>query len=210
LPTLPDGRPWCRDSPEPPREVLKAELRHLAREPLGFQEAKLHSERPLLVHARYRSPGRGQVVLQGYRGSAPYREVLEVTLPENAPGHRAIASMWARARVAAIMVLADQGQGRELAAVFPSWNAHGVMAARKFAISVPEDVMREVDQAAARRGMARSRFIASVLARVAKARTDAEIARRVDALFSDPEVAREQAETARAFRRAAPRAGTDW
>ena len=69
--------------------------------------------------------------------------------------------------------------------------------------------MREVDQAAARRGMAHSRFIASVLARVARARTDAEIARRVDALFSDPEVAREQAETARAFRRAAPRAGTE-
>ena len=84
------------------------------------------------------------------------------------------------------------------------------MAVRKFAISVPEDVMREVDQAAARRGMARSSFIASVLARVARARTDAEIARRVDALFSDPEVVREQAETARAFRRAAPPAGTDW
>jgi len=84
------------------------------------------------------------------------------------------------------------------------------MAARKFAISVPEDVMRHVDRAAARRGVTRSRFIADLLARVARARTDAEISRRVDALFSDPEVAREQAQTARAFRRTAPRAGTEW
>lgn len=84
------------------------------------------------------------------------------------------------------------------------------MAARKFAISVPEDVMRQVDRAAARRGTTRSRFIADVLARVARARTDAEISRRVDALFSDPEVVREQADTARAFHRAAPRGGAEW
>ena len=84
------------------------------------------------------------------------------------------------------------------------------MAARKFAISVPEQVMRHVDRAAARRGMTRSRFIADVLARVAKARTDAEISRRVNALFSDPEVAREQADTARVFRRAVPGAAAEW
>lgn len=84
------------------------------------------------------------------------------------------------------------------------------MAAKKFAISVPEDVMRHVDRAATRRGVTRSRFIADMLARVARARTDAEISRRVDALFSDPEVAREQARTAHAFRGAAPRAGTEW
>jgi hypothetical protein len=49
-----------------------------------------------------------------------------------------------------------------------------------------------------------------VLARVARARTDAEISRRVDALFADPRVTREQAATARTFRHAAPRAGTEW
>ena len=80
------------------------------------------------------------------------------------------------------------------------------MAARKFAISVPEDVMRQVDRAARRRRMTRSGFITHVLAHVASARTDAEISKRVDAIFRDAEVAREQRETARAFRRT----GAEW
>ena len=41
------------------------------------------------------------------------------------------------------------------------------MPVRKFAISVPVEVMVEVDQAAQRRGVTRSRFIAEVLGRVA-------------------------------------------
>ena len=84
------------------------------------------------------------------------------------------------------------------------------MAARKFAISVSEAVMRQVDRAAKQRRMTRSGFIALVLARVARSRTDAEISRRVDAIFSDPDVAREQRETARAFRRPARTAGAEW
>ena len=43
------------------------------------------------------------------------------------------------------------------------------MAARKFAISVPEEVIREVDHAAKRRGMTRSGFITDVLSQVARA-----------------------------------------
>ena len=53
-------------------------------------------------------------------------------------------------------------------------------------------------------------FISRVLASVARAQTDAEISRKVDELFSDPEVAREQVETARTFRRSAPTAGAGW
>jgi metal-responsive CopG/Arc/MetJ family transcriptional regulator len=84
------------------------------------------------------------------------------------------------------------------------------MAARKFAISVPEEVLHEVDRAAKRRGMTRSGFITNVLSQVARARTDAEIARRVNDLFSDREIAREQVETAKQFRRIAPRRGAEW
>ncbi|HEY2386799.1 MAG TPA: VWA domain-containing protein [Candidatus Binatia bacterium] len=61
------------------------------------------AERPLVIHARYRAPGKGQVVLQGYRAGQPYRQVLDVTLPAAAPEHAAIASMWARARVDDLM-----------------------------------------------------------------------------------------------------------
>ncbi len=84
------------------------------------------------------------------------------------------------------------------------------MAARKLAISVPEEVIRKVDQAAKRRGMTRSGFITDVLSHVARARTDAEIARRVNDLFSDPEIVRDQVETAKQFRRIAPRRGAEW
>jgi metal-responsive CopG/Arc/MetJ family transcriptional regulator len=84
------------------------------------------------------------------------------------------------------------------------------MAVKKFAISVPEDVMDEVTEAATRQGVSRSYYIVQVLRRVASARKDAEISRRINALFEDPEVAAEQAKTARAFRRCTPDRGTEW
>ena len=84
------------------------------------------------------------------------------------------------------------------------------MAARKFAISIPDDVMTQVDQAARRRGVTRSRFIAQVLSHVASARRDAEISHAVDAFFSDPVIAREQVATTRAFQKVAAHAGTEW
>ena len=84
------------------------------------------------------------------------------------------------------------------------------MAAKKFAISVPEEVMRQVDALAARQGVTRSRLIADVLRKVARARSDAEITRRVNALFRDPAIVSEQAETARAYQRAGSSPGTEW
>ena len=59
--------------------------------------------RPLIVHARYRTPGAGQVVLRGYRQGKPYKQVIDVTLPELGAGNGAIASMWARAKVDDLM-----------------------------------------------------------------------------------------------------------
>ena len=72
------------------------------------------------------------------------------------------------------------------------------MPVRKIAISIPEDVLAQVDAAAAERGENRSRFITQMLQLLAQARTDREISRRVDAVFADLEVAREQVKTARA------------
>ncbi len=84
------------------------------------------------------------------------------------------------------------------------------MAVKKLAISVPEDVIRQVDCAVAERGVTRSRFISDVLRRIANARKDAEITRRVNQLFADPEIAAEQEETAAAFASATPRRGSKW
>jgi metal-responsive CopG/Arc/MetJ family transcriptional regulator len=79
------------------------------------------------------------------------------------------------------------------------------VAVRKIAISVPEHVLAQVDAAAAERGENRSRFITEMLVLLARARTDREISRRVNAVFADPEVAREQVQTARASSKALAR-----
>ncbi len=84
------------------------------------------------------------------------------------------------------------------------------MSTKKFAISVPEEVMAQVDAAARDRGETRSGFIVGVLRQVARARRDAEVSRRVDAFFADPDRAREQRDTARAFRRSRVEDGTEW
>ncbi|HEX7409572.1 MAG TPA: ribbon-helix-helix protein, CopG family [Candidatus Binatia bacterium] len=66
------------------------------------------------------------------------------------------------------------------------------MAHRKTAIAVPEDILEEVDRAARERGESRSRFISRVLRLVVRARRDAEVTRRLDALFADESVREEQ------------------
>jgi Ribbon-helix-helix protein, copG family len=84
------------------------------------------------------------------------------------------------------------------------------MGAKKFAISVSEEVMEKVDRAAAERGVTRSRFISEVLRKVARARGDAEVTKRLDRLFSNPRLAEEQRATALEFRRAGSEIGTEW
>ena len=59
------------------------------------------------------------------------------------------------------------------------------MAHRKTAIVVPEDVLSAVDRAARARGESRSRFISRILRLAVRAQRDAEVTRRLDALFAD-------------------------
>ena len=92
--------------------------------------------------------------------------------------------------------------GRGLGGAGAPWYSatdENTMAVRKFAISVPEDVMVQIDEAAEQRGITRTRFITDVLRQVARARTDAEVTRRLDEVFSDAGVAREQRRTSRAL-----------
>jgi metal-responsive CopG/Arc/MetJ family transcriptional regulator len=84
------------------------------------------------------------------------------------------------------------------------------MAAKKFAISIPSEVMKEVDRAAAKRRVTRSRFISDVLRRVADAQHDKEITRRIDEVLAEPGLADEQRQTARAFSGLRSKAGTEW
>jgi len=63
------------------------------------QLSDVWSDKPLVIHARVRGAGRGRVIVHGYRAGVPYREVLEVDLPEISEENEALASVWARAKV---------------------------------------------------------------------------------------------------------------
>lgn len=80
------------------------------------------------------------------------------------------------------------------------------MALRKTAIAVPAELLDEVDEVARERHVSRNRFITQVLRHAVRARRDAEIARRLDALFADPALVEEQRQSAAAL----DAAGTDW
>jgi DNA topoisomerase VI subunit B len=80
------------------------------------------------------------------------------------------------------------------------------MAHRKTAIAVPEEILDEVDRAARARGESRSRFISRILRLALRARRDAEITRRLDALFADESVA----EAVRRESDDLARLGVDW
>ncbi len=58
---------------------------------------------PLVVHGRYSRPGSGTLTIRGLTGAGAYERTLDITLPENAPGHDTIATLWAREKVGELM-----------------------------------------------------------------------------------------------------------
>ncbi len=61
------------------------------------------AERPLYFKGRYDHGGRGTVTLSGYAGGKPYKQTLNVNLPDQCSGNEALASIWARAKVDRLM-----------------------------------------------------------------------------------------------------------
>ncbi len=80
------------------------------------------------------------------------------------------------------------------------------MASSKIAITVPEEVLAEVDAAARARGETRSGFISRILRTALRARRDAGITRRLNELFADESVVASQDRITREM----DSAGTDW
>jgi hypothetical protein len=66
------------------------------------------------------------------------------------------------------------------------------LTVRKTAVAIPEELLDAVDRAARERGESRSRYISRVLRAAVRARRDAEITRRLDELFADEGLRREQ------------------
>jgi len=67
------------------------------------QVSDLWSRKPLVFKARYSSPGAGKVVVNGSTGGKPYQQSVDVSLPDAQPRNDSIASLWARAKVDALM-----------------------------------------------------------------------------------------------------------
>ncbi len=82
------------------------------------------------------------------------------------------------------------------------------MGTTKFAISVPSETMSQVDRAAKRLGMTRSRYISTVLARVAQRERDAAISRRVDQVLA--ELDSQDLDAVTHLRKAGRAQGTEW
>jgi KaiC/GvpD/RAD55 family RecA-like ATPase len=89
--------------------------------------------------------------------------------------------------------------------VFSAWNT---MRAAKFAISVPAETMNQVDRAAKRLRMTRSRYIATVLARIALRERDRAISRKVDEVLA--ELDPQDFDSVELLRRARRNEGTEW
>lgn len=70
------------------------------------------------------------------------------------------------------------------------------MPLRKTAIAVPADLLSAVDRAAQDRNQSRNQFVLLVLQEAVRARRDAEITRRLNKLFAEPDIAEEQRSTA--------------
>ena len=63
----------------------------------------LFDAKPLVIHGRYTAPGKGTLTIRGMTGAGPYERVLELDLPESAPEHDVIATLWAREKVESLL-----------------------------------------------------------------------------------------------------------
>jgi metal-responsive CopG/Arc/MetJ family transcriptional regulator len=70
------------------------------------------------------------------------------------------------------------------------------MARHKTAIAIPEELLAQVDAAAAERSESRSAFITRILSAAMRARRDRDITRRLDELFADETLQIQQLEAA--------------
>ncbi len=64
------------------------------------QAPDLFATRPLVIHGRYGTPGRGTVTIRARAGKRDVVIPVEVVLPEKTTHKDALASLWARAKVA--------------------------------------------------------------------------------------------------------------
>lgn len=63
----------------------------------------LWAQKPLILKARYSSPGKGTVTIKGFAGGKPYSQIINVELPEKETRNASLPSLWARSKVDDLM-----------------------------------------------------------------------------------------------------------
>ena len=65
----------------------------------------------------------------------------------------------------------------------------------KIAISIPQDILKTVDKLSKEKNVSRSAYISNVLQLVGTKSKESEIINRINRLFSDPKIQKEQKKT---------------
>jgi metal-responsive CopG/Arc/MetJ family transcriptional regulator len=84
------------------------------------------------------------------------------------------------------------------------------MTTQKVAISIPEDLIREIDLISKNKGLSRSRYIASALGDKVADEKKELLRQAYDRVFSDEDIQKEQLETAKWFEGAGSEGGQEW
>lgn len=63
----------------------------------------LFDNRPLTFIGRYTTPGTGSVTIRGQTAAGKWERTIPLTLPEREPGNSSLATLWARAKIDALM-----------------------------------------------------------------------------------------------------------
>ena len=63
----------------------------------------LYADRPLVVHGRYASGGRGEITIRGRLAGRPFTQRVSVSLPSEGEARPELGSVWARTRIRDLM-----------------------------------------------------------------------------------------------------------
>lgn len=105
------------------RRVDRPTLAHLQIDWNGLDVHELYPARipdlwagqPIRLHGRYQQGGNTTITVSGQFGAKPYTKKLQIHLPQLAPAHEALASVWARQRVEELMDrLTREGEKSEI------------------------------------------------------------------------------------------------
>ncbi len=103
------------------KRVDKPALAHIQVDWNGLQVEQLSPNRipdlwqgqPVKIHGRYQRGGKAQINISGVLGGKQQDWLLDVELPENQTENALMAPVWARARIAGLMLDMDRGGDRE-------------------------------------------------------------------------------------------------